>query len=78
MWKYTIELPGQWLTRAETLGLLGISEARFEKLVASGLIPTKGKGNGLRFDAASVHALGVLWDRLPDTWTTGEVPPGAE
>ena len=78
MWKYTVELPGQWLTRAEALGLLGISESRFEKLVSSGLVPTKGKGNGARFDAAAVHAIGVLWGRLPDALTSGEVPSEPE
>lgn len=75
MWKYTVELPGRWLTRDESLSLLGISEARFDQVLAAGLIPTKGKGSGKRYHAEAVNAVGVLWERLDDFLAAEPAPP---
>ena len=57
-------MPARWLTRKEALDYLGISEARFNALVEAELVRAQGAGTGQRFDAETVWAVGVIWDRL--------------
>ena len=66
MWKFHDEMPGRWLNRHEALDYLGISEAKFELLLAKGLIKSRGRGNGQRYDAERVHAVGILWKELDE------------
>ena len=64
MWEHTSKLPGRWLARGEVLSFLGISIPRFNLLVKNGWIRYRGKGNGRRFDALDVAAVGDLWHKL--------------
>ena len=77
MWEHSVKMPARWLTRKEALDYLGISEARFKALLAAALIRTHGNGNGERFEAESVWAVSVLWDRL-EKLLAGETPEEAE
>jgi hypothetical protein len=72
VWEHTVRMPGRWLNRQEALDFLGISEVRFEALIAARLIRTRGKGTGLRYDAETVHAAAVLWERLDELLSQGE------
>jgi hypothetical protein len=64
VWEYSVRMPGRWINRQEALSFLGISEARFDALLASGWLRSRGKGNGRRYDAETVYAVAVLWDQI--------------
>ena len=66
---------GRWMTRKEVLDYLGLSETNFRRVMSANLLRTNGTGNGERFDAESVFAVGVLWDRLDGLLGAKKVDP---
>jgi hypothetical protein len=71
-------MPSRWLNKQQSLDYLGISEEKFDQLVTAGWIRFRGKTSGRRFDAETIQAIGVLWERLDDLLSEDESPAEAE
>jgi hypothetical protein len=63
--EHTIKMPGgRWMTREEVLAYLGLPESQLKRLLAAGVITSRGRGSGRRYDSETVYAAGVLWHVL--------------